>query len=452
MPIKWIVFFIAVLFLYESAFAVSDRSHLSSDPSVKEARTLVQSRRFNEALIILRPLAKGHPDQTDVLFLIGLAAIEESQKAEKTGKEKIALLDEAIAALRKILINRPGLVRVRLELARAFFLKGNDDLARQEFERVLAGGPHPAVVANIRRFLGVMTERRRLSGYFGFTLAPDTNINSSSDEEIIYINVQGQLLPFRLDDPGEESGFGVLMWGGGEYQHPLGKRLRLRLGADISHREYKGRQFDRTFLSGHTGIRWFPDGNTEFSLLLPSVRQRWTSGKRQSDEIGVRFEIDRRLTRKISSYSRASFHHRRYRNNESLNGPVASFLLGASWLINPTLRTNASVGYSIERPEATLWRNSTHWGRLGFNIALPRGFTVGASGEFHRTKYNEPYFSFGEDRRDRLRIFRVSVFNRAFTMFGFSPQIVFVNEKNSSNSQLQDYKRNRGELRFVRQF
>ena len=36
---------------------------------------------------------------------------------------------------------RPGLVRVRLELARAFFLKGEDSLARSHFERVLAGKP-----------------------------------------------------------------------------------------------------------------------------------------------------------------------------------------------------------------------------------------------------------------------------------------------------------------------
>ncbi len=42
---------------------------------------------------------------------------------------------------------------MRLELARAFFLKHEDTLARLHFEQVLAGDVPPAVAANIQRFL-----------------------------------------------------------------------------------------------------------------------------------------------------------------------------------------------------------------------------------------------------------------------------------------------------------
>ena len=38
-------------------------------------------------------------------------------------QRQLALLDEAIAAFRSILIRRPELVRVRLELGLAFYLK-----------------------------------------------------------------------------------------------------------------------------------------------------------------------------------------------------------------------------------------------------------------------------------------------------------------------------------------
>ena len=129
------------------AVAASDRSHLSSDPRVKHARALVERGRFDAALVVLRPLAPDHPDQTDVRFLIGLAAIGAATRPDTDDEQRTLLLAEAIAALRAILIDRPGLVRVRLELARAFFLKGEDDLSRDHFERVLAGQPPPAMVA-----------------------------------------------------------------------------------------------------------------------------------------------------------------------------------------------------------------------------------------------------------------------------------------------------------------
>ena len=73
-----------------------------------------------------------------------------------------ALLDEAIIALLAILVDRPELVRVRLELARAFFYKGEDTLARGHFERVLAGEVPEAVKVNVQRFL-VVTVGIRIS-------------------------------------------------------------------------------------------------------------------------------------------------------------------------------------------------------------------------------------------------------------------------------------------------
>ena len=42
--------------------------------------------------------------------------------------------------------------------------------------------------------------------------------------------------------------------------------------------------------------------------------------------------------------------------------------------------------------------------------------------------------------------------NRGFTLYGFSPELVVVEEERESNAQLRDYERTRGELRFVRQF
>ena len=437
------------------ALAAPSQSHLSRDPKVRDARGLIKQRRYFEALQLLRPIAKeskGRADRTDVLFLYGLSAIEASRRLPPAkAKERTALLDAAISALRGILIEKPALVRVRLELARAFFYKKEDDLSRRHFDRVLAGKPPKAMVANINRFLRIMRARRRWSAHFGFSLAPDTNIGAVSDSEVIYIYD----LPFRRNNfEGANSGLGVVVWGGWEYQYPLAQRLRLRMGTDISIREYTNDEFDQMTISLHAGPRWWMNPKTEMSLLA-SARQRRSGGLVHSHEFGARYELEHRLTPRIRLSGRASWHERDYERDKHFDGPQLDLALTGSWVLTPTLQIRGGFGYAAENPESRTWRNRSRWGRLGASIALPFGYTVGGNAELRTTDYQgnwHPFVPDGSSREDEVRIFSASVFNRGFTAFGFSPQLIVVNEERQSNAQLYDYKRTRAELRFVRQF
>ena len=134
-------------------------------------------RRALPALVVALALLSTSPaasQDLSSLFRDGMAAIEDARRA---GEDRRAeLLDEAIAAFREMLVVDPTLVRVRLELARAFFLKGEDRLARRHFETVLAGDVPQEVAANVRRFLAEIRARRRWDLHAGFAFAPDTNI------------------------------------------------------------------------------------------------------------------------------------------------------------------------------------------------------------------------------------------------------------------------------------
>ena len=138
-------------------------------------------------------------DRTTILFRIGMTALAASERAD-SDEARRELYDKAIAAFRLILVNRPELIRVRLELARTFFLKGQDGLARRHFELVLAGGVPPVVAANIRRFMNAMQTRKRFTGYFGAAFAPDSNLNAASESEIIYIDTAFGRLPFSAKE------------------------------------------------------------------------------------------------------------------------------------------------------------------------------------------------------------------------------------------------------------
>ena len=455
-----IMFFLRALAAGAFLMLAAPMSNAAVDPpssstpgaaDVSGAQALVKAGKFEEALIVLRLLALVYPGQTDILFLTGLAAIEASRKPGVSEEARDTLLDEAIVALRAMLVDRPDLVRVRLELARVFFLKGENDLARKHFEHVLAGSPPGPVAANVRRFLSEIRARRRWSLRAGFALAPDTNIRGTSAERIIYINN----LPFRRDQAElTTSGIGVSVWGGWEYQHPLGERLRLRTGADVSRREYPGNRFDQMFVSGHAGPRWLVGANTEVSVLA-SAHRRWSANVPDYDALGGWIEAGHRFTRRVTASARASWYDRRYRTRMFLDGPVMAASLSGAWVVTPTVRADAALGWGREQPERERWRNASRWLRLGASVILPRGFTVGGSGELRWTDYEGRWFPFttsGEPREDRTRSLRVSLHNRAFAWKGFSPQLSLVHEVRTTNAQLYDYKRTGGELRFVRLF
>ena len=357
-----------------------------------------------------------------------------------------------------MLVAHPELVRVRLELARAFFHKGDDGLARRHFEQVLAGRPPAAVALNVNRFLAAMRARKRWSLRVGMALAPDSNIGAASAERIIYIPVGGQRLPFRRD--AEElttSGVGVSAWLGGEYEYPLGPRWRLRAGGDLSRREYRASEFDQLTVSGQVGPRRLIGRGSEASLLLTGLHH-WTGpglSEPSHRDIGVRIEGRHRLTPRTTLTAQLSRAERRYDRERHRDGPIADVSLGAGWVASPTVRIDAGLGWGRERTKAEQWRQSSRRVHLAATAQLPWGFTVGGSGSLRWTDWQgnwSPHTEAGEPRRDLTRTIRLSAHNRALTLEGFSPQLSVTQEQRTTNAQLYDYDRLFGELRFVRLF
>ena len=298
-------------------------------PGLAVARALVDAGRFEEALAVLRPLLEGGEGRGGTLSSCSVfPAVQASQRPGLGGEEREALLDGAIASFRAMLVDRPELVRVRLELARAFFLKGEDSLARRHFERVLAGGVPETVAANVRMFLLQLRARRRWDMHVGAAIAPDSNIGGGSDERTIYIYG----LPFQRDaEELTSSGVGLVLWGGGEYHYPLDDRTRLRAGGNLWRREHGGSQFDEASAAVHLGPRILLDERTEASVLA-TASQRWAGTVKDFHGLGGRIEASRRLSRSVSANGRLSWEDRHYRSRDvsgrRCTGPVARRRLG----------------------------------------------------------------------------------------------------------------------------
>lgn len=118
-------------------------------------------------------LGKKHPDQLGIPafdFFFGVAAVDSGHAGE------------GVLALERYVVNFPDNRQARLELARGYFVLGEDLRAREEFNDVLKTAPPPDVVANINRYLDAIRARessyRTTAGaYLEFGVGYDSNIN-----------------------------------------------------------------------------------------------------------------------------------------------------------------------------------------------------------------------------------------------------------------------------------
>ena len=150
-----------------------------------EVKALVDQGKAAEAYA----LGKKHPEQLGnpaFDFYFGVAAIDAGHAGE------------GVLALERYVTNFPANQEARLELARGYFVLGDDVRAREEFDNVLKTHPPAAVQANIQRFLDAI--RARESAYLptaGFYaeagVGSDSNVNAGVGSANINLPIFGQV-------------------------------------------------------------------------------------------------------------------------------------------------------------------------------------------------------------------------------------------------------------------
>ena len=425
--------------------------------AIGTAQQLIDTGRFEDAIGLLNIIPERVGNRLEVLFLRGLAAIEAGVRAEdrETGEQ---LFEAAVEDLFQVVADDPTLLRPRLELARAYFLQGNDSAATKHFELVLAAEPPDPVVSNINRFLSIMRARRRLTGYFGFAFAPDTNISGRSESREVII----WGLPFVLEEPVEvTTGIGLSVWGGAEYRHTVvPHEFSIRFGTSASITDYAGGDYDGVSLEFFAGPEWQLSPISEVSAVS-FLGYRWNGGEISHGDLGVRVNWARlispkhRLRGEIAVYDRA-FHDP---DSHDGNGIRTRLGFGSDYRINPT--TQLSLTFTRSLADADGEDDSTRETRLGAELqfALKNGYDLSFGASYTNTRFDGtgggvfyPDVPPGELRDDRLTSLSVGLSNRNWRFAGFSPKLSVTSYKRSSNVQLVGYERTRAEVSLVQHY
>ncbi len=232
---------------------------------ITDARELVKLDKAEQAWALLEPLEASRAGNVDFDYLLGVAAYD-------TGR-----FDRAVVAFERALVASPGFFSARFDLARSYYALGADDLAKQEFTRLLQLNPTPEGVKAINDHLQAIEQRRqgpqrRWKSYLEAGAGYDNNLSSTTPD---FTNAIGGAFGIPGVVP---TGNSILrsspFWalgGGTAIGVPIGNGFEAVGALDLKARSYKRYDnFDYQLADGQLGVLW---GRDATSVQLTAVGQ-----------------------------------------------------------------------------------------------------------------------------------------------------------------------------------
>ena len=413
---------------------------LSGAAGLKLAEKLFEDGALDEAQAILSALHGADAldvDQMQVMFLLGMIAVQREDHAA------------AVEYFRSILDDRPDLVRVRLELARALFALKRDQAAAYHFRLALADGLPEATKANIRLFLNQIQARKvwRVNAQFG--VAPDSNVNAGPKDRTVELFG----LPFQLDDAAlERSGFGLASSMSASYFPRLTRRWRAELRGGGSITDYENIQFDDAFIFAEAGPRFETPGMSVSALAAAS--RRYFGGEGFTTSIGGKAAFSKGLNARTWASLRFSGAHLDYDDADFRDGPVYSAGLTLRRALSRLSTAQAGVTVTREQTADQVLRNTQYLFNASYARELPYGLTVQAGPDLYLRRFDnaDPMNAGIDFRRDWTYGGSVFVTKRDWRVGGFAPIVSYQYLVNESNADRFDFTRHRANVGLTRTF
>jgi Tfp pilus assembly protein PilF len=397
--------------------------------ATQAAQLLIANHRLDDAKRLLAQALAAKPDDSEAQFLLATIAVEEKD------------YDTAISLYRRILVREPDVERVRLELARAFFLKGDYDNADRQFRFARAGDISDTVKTNIDHFLAAINRLRQWTLNFSLALAPDTNQNAATSAA--QINIFG--LPFALDKSArKQSGIGLAGDIGGEWSPMLGDNLKARLGGELYRVDYSGGAFDDMTISAYGGPQLLFD-NWDVSVLATGFK-RWFANQDYVSGVGAKLAADYGVT--SDWLVSASLGGQSVTNSfiPDQSGPLWSMQTQLSYVLSPSSLVQLQLGFNRQDAQVGAYSYSGVWLGGGYSQDLPYGFSAGFQPVYFMTRYDDMLPAFAKTRSDDTIMLAFTLLNRRFDFHGFTPRFSYVFSEQHSNIPIYSFTRNQFQI------
>ena len=426
-PTRWLVGALAWLFAAAA---------LAQDAALERARQLVDSNQGKAAFELLLPLEQQRAGDPAYDYLLGIAANDAGQPTR------------AVFALERVLAVQPNHPQARAEIARAYFLMGENRAARQEFEAVKRSRPPAEVAATIDRFLSALDARERgrekgYTAYVEFAAGYDNNANAATSTSQFAVPLLPGITFTAAPGSTKESDQFVAIAAGVNGRMPLREALALIGSASIDQRRNStlGR-FDTGNLNAGFGLS-LQRAENEFIVAL-QAQSYSVNDARFRDAAGVVGQWRRRIgtSDQVTGYvqrTRLDYPTQPLRDADRT-------VVGAAWAHAYGGRrgaiafAGAYAGTEDERSSGVPEFGHDLVGlRIGGQMDLAETWTLIVSASYEDRRYGGPDPLFLVERHDKEFQLRVAARYALTKDWSLTPQVTYTN--NDSNIVVSKYDR-----------
>lgn len=419
-----VVVFLIPLVVYAASEAGAGKATTKRQISpLAFARLLMKAGRFRDARVFLeqaRPT--GKKEKIERRFMLGKVYM------------RLGMPRKAAEQFETILVTRPDLTRVRLELASAQYAAGFDDKAKRHFELSLADGLPSSVENAVEGFIHAIDARKRWSLHLSGAILPETNAVRRTGSRTVQIGGA----TFRLnEDAREASSVGAQLAGGAAFSPRLAEDVRGHLALSTAAKLYEKSQWNDISLIGEVGLtRLFDGGALSGGLRLG---RRWAGSEGFQSSVGPWVNFDRRTSRRVRIRLRTNMDYRSHDERDDLDGWRLAVNTSVRYALDS--RTVLEAGPYYEAVEARKDHRSSRMAGLngGVSRAFQNGIFVSLSASVQSQRFRATDPLFGTEREDTAARLSAKVVNRTLKFGGFSPFVGYSYEKNNSNISLYEY-------------
>ncbi len=420
----------------ERAVQAQDTAPVQQQISLSAAAALlIQANRIDEAERVIALALQQNPNDNEAIFLRGMIAVARKD------------YDAAIEDFRRILAAEPGRERVRLELARAFFLQADYDNAERNFHFARAGDLPDEAKATIDQYLAAIIRLKRWSYNLSLGVADDTNINGATNLHTVYLYG----LPFTLSDNARQtSGTGAAIDISGEFSPILSEESKFLIGGLVHRLQYGRGKFDDMTVSAYAGPQFF-SGRWRFDTLATGFG-RWYGETPYSGGVGGRASVGYALLPTLQIGLTLDGQSVAFRPISDQDGPLYAANGEIAYTLSPSRILRLSGGVAVEQARLGAYANTTWWVALDYYQDLPFGFSTNLEPAYSTTGYDAPLAAFGTSRADHTLALRLDLLNRRLEYRGFAPRVSLIYVREGSSISLYRFGRTQVQFGVTRQF
>lgn len=403
---------------------------------LNKAGSLIAARDYKAAYVLLEPVESENSGNPDYDMLFGLAALDSGH------------VTRGVFALERVLALQPDNVDARAQIARAYFLLGEQESARAEFRNVLNQQPREDIAKIINRYMSAIDKAQGLatsySAYLEGTVGHDSNVNSATTAASVAVPGIANNLDLMLSkDSRANSDNFMTLTGGAVVSTPMTTRLSAFAGVNASQRlNHDEHAFDIGSLDVNAGVRYRHFVDT-FTLAVQDANI-WVDDQRFRRAYGLntQWQHDISNQNQISLFAQAS--RISYPDNEIRD--ANRYVLGGGWAHvfsgdkMPVLFTSAYFGHEKMRSSGyDFLANDLYGARLGGQLTLtPTLVAYGVASYEHRHHDAEDPF-FLTTRKDHQYDINFGLRYLVGSRWLLRPQVSYI--RNDSNAKINDFDR-----------